>query len=123
MQTVAQPRRRWSDRFGPLSEREFRLLYFARAFSLFGDGLVPVALPFAVLSIDRSPSALGLVLASRALSLVTFLLIAGVVADRVARKRVMIASDLVRMSAQGTMAALLISGRAALWHLILLVFI
>ena len=123
MQTVAQPRRRWSDRFGPLSEREFRLLYLARAFSLFGDGLVPVALPFAVLSIDRSPSALGLVLASRALSLVTFLLIAGVVADRVARKRVMIASDLVRMTAQGTMAALLISGRAALWHLIVLVFV
>jgi MFS family permease len=123
MENAAKSGRGWADRLGPLSEREFRRLYFARAFSLFGDGLVPVALPFAVLSIDHSPSALGLVLASRALSLVVFLLIAGVVADRLPRKRVMIASDLVRSIAQGTMAALLISGGATLWHLVALVFL
>ena len=35
-----------------------------------GDGLVPVALAFAVLSVDRTPSALGFVLASRFAALV-----------------------------------------------------
>jgi MFS family permease len=115
-----QPRP-WRERLGPLSEREFGLLYAARAFSLFGDGLVPVALPFAVFTIDRSPSALGFVLASRAISLIAFVLVAGVVADRLPRKRVLIASDLVRLTAQATMAALLIFGRAQLWQLIALV--
>ena len=101
-----------TQRLGPLYEREFRLLYLARAFSLFGDGLIPVALPFAVFSIDRSPSALGFVLASRSISLVVFLLVAGVVADRLARKVVMIASDIARLAAQATMAALLIAPSA-----------
>ena len=112
-----------TQRLGPLYEREFRLLYLARAFSLFGDGLIPVALPFAVFSIDRSPSALGFVLASRSISLVVFLLVAGVVADRLARKVVMIASDIVRLAAQATMAALLIGGAARLWQLVSLVFL
>ena len=112
-----------TQRLGPLYEREFRLLYLARAFSLFGDGLIPVALPFAVFSIDRSPSALGFVLASRSISLVVFLLVAGVVADRLARKVVMIASDIVRLAAQATMAALLIGGAAKLWQLVSLVFL
>ena len=108
---------------GALGEPDFRRLYVARAFSLFGDGLVPVALPFAVLSIDRSPAGLGFVLASRSLSLVVFLLVAGVIADRLARKYVLIASDLVRLMAQAAMAGLLIGGAARLWHLIALTFI
>ena len=108
---------------GALGEPDFRRLYVARAFSLFGDGLVPVALPFAVLSIDRSPASLGFVLASRSLSLVVFLLVAGVTADRLARKHVLIASDLVRLMAQGAMAGLLIGGAARLWHLIALTFV
>ena len=108
---------------GPINEREFRLLYFARAFSLFGDGLFPVALPFAVLSVDRSLSGLGFVLASRSVSLVIFLLIAGVIADRIPRKRVMIAADLVRFLAEAAMAVLLISGTAVLPELIGLVFV
>src|SRR5207248_8114665 len=108
---------------GALGEPDFRRLYVARAFSLFGDGLVPVALPFAVLSIDPSPAGLGFVLASRSLSLVVFLLVAGVIADRLARKYVLIASDLVRLMAQGAMAGLLIGGAARLWHLIGLVFV
>ena len=108
---------------GALNEREFRFLYLARAFSLFGDGLLPVALPFAVLSIDRSATGLGFVLASRSISLVIFLLIAGVIADRIPRKRVMIASDLVRFVAEVAMATLLIAGVATLPELIGLVFI
>src|SRR5207244_5900191 len=88
--------RRLPQGLGPLNEREFRLLYLARAFSLFGDGLVSVALPFAVFSIDRSASALGFVLASRSVSLVAFLLVAGVVADRLPGNRCVITWDLAR---------------------------
>lgn len=35
-------------RSGVLGERDFRNLYCARAFSLIGDGIVPVALAFGV---------------------------------------------------------------------------
>jgi fumarate reductase subunit C len=73
-------------RLGPLAETQFRRLYLARALSLFGDALVTVALAFGVLAVDRSPSAFGFVLASRFASLVVFLLIAGVIADRLPGK-------------------------------------
>jgi len=114
---------RFERSLGALNEREFRFLYIARAFSLFGDGLLPVALPFAVLSVDRSPTGLGFVLASRSVSLVIFLLIAGVIADRIPRKRVMIASDLVRFVAEAAMAILLIARMATLAELIGLIFV
>ena len=111
-----------SEFFGALTEREFRNLYFARAFSLFGDGLLPVALAFAVLETRNSPSALGAVLAVRTAALVGFLLVAGVVADRMPRRLVLISSDLLRFGAQGAMAALILSGRARFFELIVLVF-
>jgi len=69
-------------RLGALAEPDFRNLYFARAFSLIGDGIVPVALAFGVLQTDNSATALGTVLAARSRTLVTFLLIGGVIADR-----------------------------------------
>jgi MFS family permease len=105
---------------GPLEERQFRNYFFARAFSLLGDGIVPVALAFAVLEIEKSASALGFVLAAYTVPRVLFLLVAGVWADRLPRNLVMVASDLLRFGSQGTAAVLLISGEAEIWHLIAL---
>jgi MFS family permease len=105
---------------GPFAERDFRNLYLARAFSLLGDAFVPVALAFAVLDVTVSVSALGFVLGARTLSLVSFLLLGGVVADRLPRKAVMIGSDLVRFVAQGTTAAIVVMGSPELWQLIVL---
>ena len=110
--------RRGRPKSGVLSERDFRNLYIARALSVFGDALVPVALAFAVLDIDRSASALGTVFAARTASLVVFLLVGGVIADRVPRKRVLIGSDLIRFAAHGAIAALVVVGKAQLWHLV-----
>ena len=97
-------------------------MYAARALSVFGDALVPVALAFGVLSVEASPSALGFVLASRFLSLVVFLLVAGVVADRLPRKRILIASDLLRLGVQSLTAGLLVTGTATISELVGLAF-
>lgn len=105
------------NRLGALSEPDFRNLYFARAFSLIGDGMVPVALAFGVLETDNSASALGAVLAARSLTLVIFLLIGGVIADRVPRRRLMISSDTLRFIAQAATAAILISRTAKVWEI------
>lgn len=110
-------------RLGPLAETQFRRLYLARALSLFGDALVPVALAFGVLAVDRAPSALGFVLASRFASLVLFLLVAGVIADRLPRKGILIGSDLVRLAAQSITASILVTSTATVWELVLLAFV
>jgi Transmembrane secretion effector len=105
---------------GPLEEPQFRNFFFARAFSMLGDAIVPVALAFAVLDIEQSASALGLVLASYTVPRVVLIMFAGVWADRLPRDLLMIATDLLRFAAQGTAAILLISGSAEIWHLIAL---
>jgi MFS family permease len=110
-------------RLGPLEEPQFRNYFFARAFSMAGDGIVPVALAFAVLEIEKSASALGLVLAAYTLPRLLFLLVAGVWADRLPRNLVMVASDLLRFGSQGTAALLLLSGEAEIWHLFALNFL
>src|SRR5919109_1966118 len=109
-----------SERLVVLRQREFRLLFFGQAASVFGDRMVAVALAFAVLEVGGSASAVGLVLASGAVALAGSLLAGGVVADRSSRRAVMVSADLVRLASQGTMAALLIAGAADVWMLAVL---
>jgi MFS family permease len=97
-----------------LKQRDYRLLFGGYVASLLGDGMVGVALAFSVLDNGGSPSELGLVLAARLLALVACLLAGGVVADRVERRRVMVAADLTRLVSQGVLAALLIQGRPSI---------
>lgn len=105
---------------GLLRQRNFRLLYTGQCISLLGDGMINVALPFAVLYVGGSASEVGLVFAARMAALVACLLVGGVVADRVSRRAVMVVADLVRMLAQGLAAGLLIAGVADVWSLALL---
>jgi hypothetical protein len=103
-----------------LRGREFRLLFGAYTVSLLGDGMVRVALPFAVLEIGGGAGEVGLVLAAHTLPLVACLLVGGVVADRASRRAVMVVADLVRIGSQGAIAALLVAGVAEVWSLALL---
>lgn len=105
---------------GPLRERDFRLLFIGQATSSLGNSLTSIALAFAVLEATGSITAVGLVLAATRLPLVLFVLVGGVVGDRLLRQRVMLASDLVRLATQAVAAALLLTHQAALWHLLVL---
>ena len=93
----------------PLQERPFRLLWLGRVASGVGDALVPVALAFAVLSVNGSATALGGVLAAFMLARVAFTLVGGVVADRLPRRGVMLACDGVRAVVEAFTAAMLFS--------------
>jgi MFS family permease len=93
------------------------LVFAAAGVSLVGDGVVPVALSFAVLDLTGSPTDLGVVLAVRTLALLGSLLVGGVVADRLGRRGVMIAADLVRLGGQAAIGVLLVSGHATVAEL------
>jgi hypothetical protein len=101
-------------------DKDFRLLFAGQAASLLGDGMVPVALSFAVLELTGSVSDLGIVLTAQAVPLVAFLLVGGVFADRLPRRGVMLGADCVRGAVQAASAVLLIAGTARLWELIVL---
>jgi MFS family permease len=107
-------------RLGVLEERQFRLYFVGQATSWLGDGLLPVAIAFAVLDLTGSATDLGLVLAVRMVPIIVLLLVGGVWADRLPRQLVMVASDVVRGGTQAILAVLLLTGSAELWHLLVL---
>ena len=106
--------------FGPLAERDFRLLFVGRTISLFGSAFAPIALAFAVITLTGSPSDLGLVLSAYMLAHLVFLLAGGVWADRLPRHLVMVTSDVLSAAAQIAAAILLLAGICETWHLIVL---
>ena len=82
--------------------------------------MAPVALAFAVLQISGSPSALGIVLAARMAPNIVFLLVGGVIADRLPRSAVLVGMNVVGGAAQAAAAVLLLSGHAEVWQLVIL---
>ncbi|HET9153661.1 MAG TPA: MFS transporter [Solirubrobacterales bacterium] len=103
-----------------LGEPAYRRLFLGRTVSLIGDGISPVALAFAVLDLTGSATDLGIVLAAHSLVMIAFLLIGGVIADRISPRLAMLGADLTRTLSMGLIAALLLAGVAQIWELALL---
>jgi len=82
--------------------------------------MVPIAMAFGVLQLTGSTSSTGIVISSQIAASVLVVLFGGVVADRVSRRRVMVSADVAAMFGQAAMAAALISGRANVPLLMLL---
>lgn len=98
-----------------LRDRQFLLLASARTISVLGNGFARVALGFAVLALPgASPGRLSLVLACQALPQLVFILVGGVIADRMSRVRLMALADCVGMAAYGGLAAMVLTGHAPL---------
>lgn len=107
----------------PLRNRNYRLLFIGQTTSGLGSSFAGIAIAFAVLQVTGSVAAVGLALAAKRLPLAAFVLLGGVVGDRLPRRTVMLASDAVRFLVQALIAVLLLSGAARLWQLLALFFV
>jgi MFS family permease len=103
-----------------LGERDFRRFFTGYATSLLGSSMAGVAVAFAVLATGGGGSALGSVMTARILPLVLMLLLGGAAADRFGSRIVMIVADVLRCGSQITFAVLLLTGRPALWAMLVL---
>ena len=101
-------------------EPQYRLLFGSQALSVLGDRVTSVALPFAVLSIGGDIRDVAITSTAQFLPFVLLAVPAGVWADRWDRKRILVASDSVRLVTQTVAAALLLSGAAEVPHLVVL---
>lgn len=113
-------RRASSPLSAPGSSR-LRLLVAARFTSVFGTGMAPIALAFAVLALPGAgPDTLGLVLFASAVPEVVFMLLGGVVADRFSRSAVMQVAEVAAGLSQLITAVLFLTDRATVPALVLL---
>jgi MFS family permease len=76
--------------------RDFRLLWAAQVFSEVGTGITRLAYPLLMLALTGSPAQAGALAAVQALPYVMFGLVAGALADRWDRKRLMIWCEATR---------------------------
>lgn len=102
--------------------RAFRRVIAASAASNLADGAFTIALPLVALSVTRSPGAFAAVTLVGRLPWLLFALPAGALADRLDRRTTMIAVNLVRAAAIGTLAVIVGSGQVDLWMLYVIAF-
>lgn len=107
----------------PLRIRDFALLYAGMTVSMLGDGIYFVAIAWQVYELSNAPTALSIVGLAWSVPMVLFLLGGGVLSDRVDRRSLLIASDLVRGLAIGALGVLSVTGALELWHVVVLVAI
>jgi MFS family permease len=96
------------------------LLFAARSISYFGTYLAPIAVAFAVLDLTGSATDTGIAFACWTLAQVSTLVVGGVVADRLPRRLVMVASDTANLCVRSAMGVLLFSGHARVWEIFVL---
>ena len=105
---------------GALSHRNFRLFFFGQGISLIGTWMQSVALGWLVLEITNSPFAVGLTQALRSLGVLLFTLYAGVVVDRVDKRRLIVWTQALQMLEALALAALVWTGRVTTWQVMVL---
>jgi hypothetical protein len=96
----------------------FRRLWLAQSGAAFTERVTPIALALFTTDLTGRPSAVGLVLGAQTLSVVTFLLIGGVFADRVGRARLMIGANAARIALHGLIALAIFTGAVQLWQIV-----
>ncbi|MGH2526049.1 MAG: MFS transporter, partial [Actinomycetota bacterium] len=112
------------DRIGilrPLRVRDFALLWAGLTISFFCDGIYIIAIAWQTYDLSNSPSALAAVGIAWSLPQVVLVLASGVLSDRLDRRHLMIAGDVIRGIAIGTIGYLSIVDALTLPILILLV--
>jgi MFS family permease len=114
------------DRIGilrPLTIRDFAFLWTGMSVSMVGDGIYVVAIAWQVYQLSNTPTALAAVGIAWTLPQLFLLLGAGVLSDRIDRRRLMIAGDVVRFFAIGTVGVLSLAGALTIPRLIGLVVV
>jgi MFS family permease len=103
--------------------RDYSLLWSGSTVSLFGDGIYFVAIPWEVYHLSSSPAAYGFVGAAFALPQVLFVLVGGVISDRLNRRALMIGASVSSAVAIGVLGLLIELHLEQLWMIGALVFL
>jgi MFS family permease len=107
-------------RLGALSYRNFRFFFFGQGISLIGTWMQSVALGWLVLEITNSPFAVGLNQALRSFGVLLFTLYAGVIVDRVDKRRLIVWTQALQMLEALALAALVWTKTVTVWQVMAL---
>lgn len=105
---------------GALAHRNFRLFFIGQGISLVGTWMQNVGEGWLILTLTNSPFYVGLTAALSSLGVLLFSLYAGVVADRVDKRRVIVSMQVAFMLEAFTVSILVWTHVVAVWQVLLL---
>ena len=136
--TLARPKRRPSDEaaslpparnagfargFVAMGHTNYRRYWFGQIGSLVGAWMQSVALPWLVLQLGGSPLQLGMVMAFMFGPSLFLAPLGGVLADRLDKRRALVALNSVAMAQAATLFVLSLTGVVEIWHVYLLALV
>jgi MFS family permease len=95
--------------------RNYRLFFTGQVISVSGTWMQNVALAWLVVELTSSPIAVGALAFCRFIPFTLFGLVAGVVADRIDNRKLVIATQSVSMLLSAILATLVLTGTESLW--------
>jgi MFS family permease len=105
---------------GALAHRNFRLFFVGQGISLVGTWMQNVGEGWLILTLTNSPFYVGLTAALSSIGVLLFSLYAGVIADRVDKRRVIILMQFAFMLEAFTVSILVWTGVVAVWQVLVL---
>ena len=111
---------RGNNPFSALKHHNFRLFWSGRAVSLIGSWVQRASQSWLVLQMTDSPLKLGLVNAARFMPVIFLSLYAGVLCDRIPKKKVILVTQTGLMLQALILSILVFTGKAQYWHILLL---
>lgn len=103
-----------------LGSRNYRLYFFGQAVSLIGTWMQQIAMRWLVYRLTKSELLLGIVGFASAIPVFFLVPFAGVVADKFKRHRILALTQTLAALQTFTLAALVLTEQAAVWHVLLL---
>jgi MFS family permease len=110
----------WKQAFTALKYPNYRLWFWSQMFSLFGTWMESTALMFLVYKLTSSPAYLGFVGFAAGIPSWFFMLYAGVIADRMSRRTLMIITQTAMMLLAFILAVLTFLHLVQPWHILVI---
>jgi MFS family permease len=111
----ARAETRLSRTFRAFRHRNYRVFYIGQAISLSGTWMQTIAMSWLVLDLTDSKAALGFVTFLQFIPITIFSLYAGVIADRIPKRDLLLACRLIAMAQSVALALLVATGAVELW--------
>src|SRR5512135_911140 len=109
--------------FRALRHRNFQLWFVGQGISLIGTWMQSMAQQVLVYRLTGSASALGIVSFIQVLPLLPFALWGGTLADRLAKRRIIMITQTLMMIQAALLAALAWTGQVQVWHVYVMAFL
>jgi MFS family permease len=113
----------WKHAFTALKYPNYRLWFWGQIISLFGTWMESTALAFLVFDLTKSPAYLGLIGFASGFPTWLFTLYAGVIADRMPRRTMLMITQTVMMTLAFVLAALTFLHWVQPWHILVIALV